>query len=685
MNEECDRTELRLDDERPNSGLREGEISHADVNDALRAHLKTVIFGQQTRLRDGVLLEDEKLARFHAGHDLVRFFYGGVRQLPEYLVDALLAWGVSVTLVRSEDLLVFRHAREHQSFHTGRTRKTIYMPELVIEEARAKGYDYWAISEVIIQESWPLLDYHLLIELIRRAQQHFRQYYTLGHAFVYDQLMELNKHRKFSDREPDNEFNEFFAQYSEPIFDLDRDQVLVADPFALVDEFFDEVRERKWASEKRTAIRNALNYPTYYNIDRDIVHPTAFRISENRAMTIVPETIDEILHDMEDALRFEVGVQIKTDRYIDMLIERGEPGISGFSRLGWNEGTYFGTGYYPLVEFTEKIQAFSTSPPEGAPGSISRDFKRLMRGKEQQVHDWYCDFWNLPFRRKRFLVLKLADLAGMADLKQLVFEVENALRYSNDDEALLKGLADIFYDHYLQLDRVEADFNTYLLGQILMKLDLHPRYREVYVPQYEHLVGGRELVVGEDLRPQVDELAELIPDKALRLSSDPQRLRLCLQRFEELRRSNPGSAELLELLAGIFLRLDRSDKYRELLAALKNLGEVADRVGAEIVAQIGAKDQVRADILSAVQDLLQEQERLGVRRAEDKEWEWPSLVESLYRLLGMEGVEERGQPLHLYLRQDQLDNKDVLRGLVERGSEIPAAHRAIITLLFTGK
>ena len=93
MNEECDRTELRLDDERPNSGLREGEISHVGVNDALRVHLKMVIFGQQTRLRGRVLLEDEKLVRFHAGHDLVRFFYGGVRQLPEYLVDALLAWG----------------------------------------------------------------------------------------------------------------------------------------------------------------------------------------------------------------------------------------------------------------------------------------------------------------------------------------------------------------------------------------------------------------------------------------------------------------------------------------------------------------------------------------------------------------------------------------------------------------
>ena len=81
-----------------------------------------MIFGQQTRLRDGVLLADEKLDRFQAGHDLVKFFYGGIRQLPEYLVDALLVRGISVTLVKSDDLLVFRHVREHQSFHTGRTR-----------------------------------------------------------------------------------------------------------------------------------------------------------------------------------------------------------------------------------------------------------------------------------------------------------------------------------------------------------------------------------------------------------------------------------------------------------------------------------------------------------------------------------------------------------------------------------
>ena len=37
------------EDQRPNSGLREGEISHAEVNDALRLASKTIIFGQQNR------------------------------------------------------------------------------------------------------------------------------------------------------------------------------------------------------------------------------------------------------------------------------------------------------------------------------------------------------------------------------------------------------------------------------------------------------------------------------------------------------------------------------------------------------------------------------------------------------------------------------------------------------------
>ena len=146
----------------------------------------------------------------------------------------------------------------------------------------------------------------------------------------------------------------------------------------------------------------------------------------------------------------------------------------------------------------------------------------LAKHEGEQLHGWYLDFARIPFRQKRFLVLKLADLAGTSHIHQFSFEIGNAMLYTNEDEALLKGFADIIYDHYLQIDRAWVDSETYLIGQLLEKLDRHPRYREVYVPQYEQLTGGEQLVLGEDIRPQIEALAKLIPDKPLRLSSGPQ-------------------------------------------------------------------------------------------------------------------------------------------------------------------
>ena len=119
--------------------------------------------------------------------------------------------------------------------------------------------------------------------------------------------MDLNKHRRYSDAEPDKEFNEFYLHYAERVFDLDREAVIEGDPFALVDGFYDEELARTWASNKLFGVRTDLQYPTYYNVDRDIVHPTAFDIAAKRGLAIEPETVSEILHDMQDAARFEVG------------------------------------------------------------------------------------------------------------------------------------------------------------------------------------------------------------------------------------------------------------------------------------------------------------------------------------------------------------------------------------------
>jgi hypothetical protein len=47
-------------DDRPNTGLREGDINHGEVNAVIRRSEKTVIFGQQNRLRAGILMKDDE-------------------------------------------------------------------------------------------------------------------------------------------------------------------------------------------------------------------------------------------------------------------------------------------------------------------------------------------------------------------------------------------------------------------------------------------------------------------------------------------------------------------------------------------------------------------------------------------------------------------------------------------------
>ena len=74
------------------------------------------------------------------------------------------------------------------------------------------------------------------------------------------------------------------------------------------------------------------------------------------------------------------------------------------------------------------------------------------------------------------------------------------------------------------------------------------------------------------------------------------------------------------LLAGIFLRLDRSDNYDQLVGKVKGLAEHAWPVCAELVGQIGEKDRVRVDILRAARGLLQERATRARRIGNGRRW-----------------------------------------------------------------
>ena len=665
---------------RPNSGLREGSISHAEVNASLRIHEKTIVFGQQNRLRAGRLMADDKLPRYHAGHDVVKFFYGAIRQLPESYVDALLHWGISVTMVKSPDLLVFHHCRAHQSFHVGYTRKTVYMPEMVLKEAHNKGYDYWAISETMIAETTPLMNYLMLLSFVRRARLHLHSHYTLGHHFVRSTMEELNQHLKCSE-DPECEFNLFYNAYEEHLYSIRREDD--SDPYAWVDGVFDEGLERKWARLKLFTTRDNLGYPSFYDIDRDIVHPAAFAAAERLGQPTQPEGVADLQHDLQDAARFGISAQIKGDRLMDQLVELGAPGIRGFAEIGWGEGEYWGGGYYPTVEFKEKLMRYSSSPEEPKYGSVALDFRQLLHVKAlEDLQGLFNNCQHLSFRKKKSLGFRLLKLGGGHDVMQLMIERDALLSYTENDDELLSGLIEIIWDYYLRLDHESPDFSGFLLSEIIRKLDRHPRYHDVFLPQYTQLTGGRRLVVGEHAREIIDELAARVPEHPARFSYDPQRVRARWHVFTERRRLDGGNPDLLTLLAGVLLRLDRMDCYDELVAEVASLGERSVAACREIVESIDPKDAQRRTILQSAQRLLSGGmgDRTGVQSPSVNTI---SLLESFYAVIDRVAPDDRNQPLIEYMRDEGLDKRDILHMLRARKENISAPHGAVIRLLFS--
>ena len=597
-------------DHRPNSGLREGDIAHAEVNAVLREAEKTVIFGQQNRLRLGLLMEDEQLSRFYAGHDQVKFFYGGIRQIPEYLLNAILANGISVTLVKGTDLLVFHHVRQHQSIHTGRTRRTIYMPEEIINAAFRLGYDYWALSEVIIQEAWPLLDYLLILEVIRRCQQRLHRQSYLGYAFVKDTLRELNKHRSGNADDEENELALFLRHYHDAFYNWDR-RILDLDPHELADKVFDENQERIWANIKVDSITHAYRFPTTFNLDRDMVHSSVYELAEERNLPTEPQDVDDLIHDLYDVSRFRISRQIKTDILLDKLLEYGGPGIAALvEAVGREQATsrrYLtqssSDGYDVVGEFARKLQSHSSSPPHGSPGSIGNDLDQLLgNALVRQVCSQFQKFKFFPPEDQQESRLHLKELTLQAiglmrpDLDRRTREgmVETPEHWSpaRQVETWMEVSEDL-------IGKAPPDQEQEEISQILQKLDLHPLYEHVFLKQLG--LSPR----GPAGRARAGQLFTLIPEQAYRLSSDPQAVNARFLQAEQLRRREPDSEALLPLLAGILLRLDQAPNYAVLVEYVGSTGQSAEPALREIVDMISHRDTRRQTIRQTALSLLE--------------------------------------------------------------------------------
>jgi len=599
-------------DDRPNTGLREGAIPHAEVNDTIRANSKTVIFGQQTRLRNGQLTSDEKLPRFYAGHDMVKFFYSAIRQLPPYLIDALLDNNVSVTLVQGPSLLVFHHAREHQSFHVGRTRRTLYIPEMVLREAFEKGYDYWAISEIIIQEAWPLLNYLLILETVRRLQDHLKTHYTIGYYIIKDTLRRLNKHLDDNDDKKEDEFRVFFRYYANALYRL-RPSIRERDPYDVADEIFDESRERFWSHLKLHSLCDIYQYPTYFAIDRDIVHTAAFRLAEELSLPLEPQTTADIMHDLWDEARFKLSRSLRTEELLEKLILIGADGMRDFLATVAEEQVYGYSyvtanrydGYNIVAGFASMLQGYSTSFKSNMPGALGHHFNGL--------YQYFLQLKRYEFFEQFTAMDERAQEENMREVQEMLYRmIEVRLRPSQAPDfkrrVELAGSARVLIDAGQGLVKVpEANEEVEHLCGLLAMLDRHPLYHTCFLDQYRALSGREDVVIKKHLAPAIDRLVEYLPDSPHLYSSDPSGVNSRYRRFVELRAYDPDSLELLALLAALFVRLDTSENYSELLQQVRALGQYARPALDEIVQNPELfGDQQRGAIGDACREILRE-------------------------------------------------------------------------------
>lgn len=137
---------------------------------------------------------------------------------------------------------------------------------------------------------------------------------------------------------------------------------------------------------------------------------------------------------------------------------------------------------------------------------------------------------------------------------------------------------------------------TECLCGLLACLDRHPLYHTEFLAQYRVLSGRPDVVLKDNIQPEVERLAAYLPANPYGLSSDPQGLTARLRQFAELRQKDPDAKELFGLLAALFIRLDRAENYDHLV----ELAAGAGRIARPELEHIATNDEVFGDAERAV-------------------------------------------------------------------------------------
>ena len=303
-------------------------------------------------------------------------------------MDALLARNISVTLVAGRGLCCFKDVRNHQAIHIGRTRRTIYLPEKILDVAFRNGYDYWSIAQILVRDGSQLLDFVLLYELVLLARRLMlkRHVSVPGYNAVRRMVRQRNRHRstyespdriKKKERSgvdgPISELDEFLCEYEKRLLDTircDGDGRLgvkldkgfrESEPDAITKALYNTYQQELWGEQKVAQIAEEQNYPSSSMLDRDIVHPAAYEMAEAYGMETAPQNMIEARHDYRDALRFDAMPESTTDALCHSAARFGPQGVEGLIEEFVAE--IFVSGHYSalLVERARAVLGQMTS------------------------------------------------------------------------------------------------------------------------------------------------------------------------------------------------------------------------------------------------------------------------------------------------------------------------------------
>lgn len=598
--------------------MKEGAISHEEVNAAVAAAPKTLLFGSQNRRRQGLRVGDQPLRRLHIAHDQVRFFYSALRQLPEFFFDALLESKVTVTVVMDCDLLCFKDMRHHQAIHIGLARRTIYLPEGILAAVHRNGYDYWSLTQILLVEGWKLLDYALLVALVeaglRRQLTHltgmgyteFRRILKKHnhHRSTYESPLLREKQQRSGMQLPINELEEFIELYEKPFLKLLRPSLkgtpVTADELA--HQLYDEYQEELWASRKVVELAEEFQFPTYFLLDRDVIHPLARQRAENAGQDPAPQTMDEARHDFGDELRFGRHRDGAVERLVQAAMRFGPAGMEGLVREIC--AALFTTGKIDQDLEDRVLSLLAARSSRGLMGVQSTLRHGLALARCSQVLRFYAQV-KAGKRRlhledfdwvRALLISLVAAKAGAGDLTQnmVIDAIEKVGELFAQFKVLMAREAGGLLGRAVAGDEVESPalgkeidtalgFTAAALDRCLdLPADFQKNVLDRFGPEpgAETADAAEPPPVGttEDVFAQVNRILALLPSRLHAASSgSATALRRPLREFEQLRARYPTDPDQLGLLAMVLVRLDRAENYGRLLEEVRALG--SDAVG----------------------------------------------------------------------------------------------------------